>query len=207
MSKLEEIMQLADEYASTYRMHCNSLADGSPFEDEVLGASHDRAHKALESALRAALESAEPVAPTLAECEAAGRGPYNVPGKLYSEGGLPNTPEERARFEAYMRGHCWSVGNYDETLRAYDTIHVRGLYGVWRDRGAIASPPPESAALEALRELVELKALKETFDERKQDVPTFADAAVLEGIAQEYQRRKPAAWEAARVVVEGKSNG
>lgn len=75
--------------------------------------------------------------PTLAECEQAGRGPENGPGIPFNEGGLPNTPEERARFEAYMRGHCWDVGSYSEELRAYDTTFVRCLYGLWRDRGSL----------------------------------------------------------------------
>lgn len=80
---------------------------------------------------------AEPRHPTIAECEAAGRGPDNYPGKPYEVGGLPDTSEERARFEAYMRGHCWSHGLYDNETRSYDTVQVRMLYGVWRDRGAL----------------------------------------------------------------------
>lgn len=79
----------------------------------------------------------EPRHPTLAECEAAGKGPSNYPGKAYEVGGLPDTPEERERFEAYMRGHCWAIGNYDETQRSYDTTFVRCCYGIWRDRGAL----------------------------------------------------------------------
>lgn len=75
--------------------------------------------------------------PTIEECEAAGRGPSNWPGKPYEVGGLPDTPEERARFEAYMRGHCWDVGRYIEQQRSYDTMFVRCCYGVWRDRGAL----------------------------------------------------------------------
>ena len=79
--------------------------------------------------------------PTLAECEAAGRGPeYN--GTKYSEGGLPNTQEERERFEAYMRGHCWDVGAYDTEKKCYDTVPVRQLYGVWRDRGSLSTILP-----------------------------------------------------------------
>jgi hypothetical protein len=74
--------------------------------------------------------------PTLEECEKAGRGPDNWVGKPYSSGNLPDTPEERARFEAYMRGHCWYVGEYDEELRIYE-VGVRQLYGVWRDRGSL----------------------------------------------------------------------
>lgn len=79
--------------------------------------------------------------PTLAECEAAGRGPIQEAGK-YREGGLPNTPEERERFEAYMRGHCWSVGGYDAEKDCYDTVGVRMLYGVWRDRGSLPTVWP-----------------------------------------------------------------
>ena len=78
--------------------------------------------------------------PTLAECEAAGRGP----GLGNGEGGLPDTPEERARFEAYMRGHCWDFGRYDEGKRCYETVLVRMLYGVWRDRGALPIVTPNS---------------------------------------------------------------
>lgn len=84
---------------------------------------------------------AQPVAhPTLEQCEAAGRGPENCPGAPYNSGGLPDTPEERSRFEAYLRGHCWEAGRYDPVARGYDTAHVRCLYGVWRDRGALAVP-------------------------------------------------------------------
>lgn len=75
--------------------------------------------------------------PTIEECEAAGRGPYKSGDTVFHEGGLPDTPEERERFEAYMRGHCWAVGNYIEAQRSYDTTFVRCCYGVWRDRGAL----------------------------------------------------------------------
>lgn len=75
--------------------------------------------------------------PTLDECKIAGRGPDNYPGSPYNSGGLPDTPEERERFEAYLQGHCWYAGIYDEEIRAYDTVTVRCLYGVWRDRGAL----------------------------------------------------------------------
>lgn len=84
--------------------------------------------------------------PTLAECEEAGRGPYNCPGLPYQVGGLPDTDDERARFEAYMRGHCWEVGNYDEAARCYVSTFVRCLYGVWRDRGALPTVGPNVGA-------------------------------------------------------------
>jgi len=92
--------------------------------------------------------------PTLEECEKAGIGPVNVPGKGYSEGGLPNTAEERARFEAYMRGHCWDFGAFDAKTNSYDTVEVRRLYGVWRDRGWLAmkaAQPQQATAADALR--------------------------------------------------------
>lgn len=87
--------------------------------------------------------------PTLAECEAAGAGPVYVPRVGYTEGGLPNTTDERARFEAYMRGHCWDIGNYDEAKRCYDTVGVRMLYGVWRDRGSLPTPRPSAESMGA----------------------------------------------------------
>ena len=80
--------------------------------------------------------------PTLAECEAAGRGPENYPGKPFEVGGLPVTKEERARFEAYMRGHAWDVGHYVSADECYDTTFVRCLFGVWRDRGALPTVWP-----------------------------------------------------------------
>lgn len=80
--------------------------------------------------------------PTLEECETAGIGRTYVPTKGYSEGGLPNDADERARFEAYMRGHCWDVGEYEEYLDCYDTVEVRRLYGVWRDRGSLPTVWP-----------------------------------------------------------------
>ena len=75
--------------------------------------------------------------PTLAECEVAGAGPEYRPSVGYREGGLPNTPDERCRFEAYMRGHCWDVGVFDTKTNSYDTTFVRCAYGVWRDRGSL----------------------------------------------------------------------
>lgn len=84
--------------------------------------------------------------PTLAECEAAGRGPENYPGKPFEVGGLPATKEERARFEAYMRGHCWDVGHYVDAEKCYDTTFVRCLFGVWRDRGALPTVWPNTEA-------------------------------------------------------------
>ena len=80
--------------------------------------------------------------PTLAECEAAGRGPENYPGKPFEVGGLPATKEERARFEVYMRGHCWDVGRYVSADECYDTTFVRCLFGVWRDRGTLPTVWP-----------------------------------------------------------------
>lgn len=80
--------------------------------------------------------------PTLTECEAAGRGPDNYPGKPFEVGGLSATKEERARFEAYMRGHCWDVGHYVDADECYDTTFVRCLFGVWRDRGALPTVWP-----------------------------------------------------------------
>lgn len=80
--------------------------------------------------------------PTIEECKKAGMGREFIPGEGYSEGGLPNTEDERNRFEAYMRGHCWDVGNYDNERHCYDTVLVRMLYGVWRDRGSLPTIAP-----------------------------------------------------------------
>lgn len=58
--------------------------------------------------------------PTLEECEAAGRGEYR----------LPDTPEEHARFEAYLRTRMGS----DAHLNWY-TLWFS--YTIWRDRGGL----------------------------------------------------------------------
>lgn len=91
-----------------------------------------------------ALQALAPTQPTIEQCFAAGKGPEQSPG-TFREGGLPNTPDERARFEAYMRGHCWHFGKYDEAKRGYDETVVRMLYGVWRDRGSLYAHPAQPA--------------------------------------------------------------
>lgn len=90
-----------------------------------------------------------PREPTLEECFAAGKGPGQA--DTFREGGLSNTPEERARFESYMRGHCWGTGRYDDTQQCYDTTFVRMLYGVWRDRGLLAAAPSPAAVAQSDR--------------------------------------------------------
>lgn len=87
--------------------------------------------------------------PTDAECYAAGKGPGIDTNGKFHEGGLPDTPDERARFEAYMNGHCWYVFPYDEELKSYSEIDTRRLYGVWRDRGSL---PTCAAAILAAKQ-------------------------------------------------------
>ena len=85
--------------------------------------------------------------PTLDECGAAGNG-GTYSAAVYTEGGLPDTTDERARFEAYMRGHCWDTAKYDDRLHCYDTTTVRMLYGVWRDRGSLPTVWPNALGQE-----------------------------------------------------------
>lgn len=92
--------------------------------------------------------------PTIEQCEAAGRGPDNGPDKRFDEGGLPNMPEERARFEAYMRGHCWRAV-FDPATNSYDDMPARICYGVWRDRGALATAQQASDAQDAAPDFVD----------------------------------------------------
>ncbi len=131
--------------------------DGSliGYSDWILSTSKDYLewwpHEALYAAPNAIASPLEPPVgpraprhPTLAECEAAGRGPENYPGKPFEVGGLPATKEERARFEAYMRGHSWGVGNYVDAEDCYNTMFVRCLFGIWRDRGALPTVWPNA---------------------------------------------------------------
>ena len=74
------------------------------------------------------------------------KGIPRVPNWSSSGGGLPNTDDERLRFEAYMRGHCWDVGTFDTKTNSYDTTFVRCAYGVWRDRGSLPTIFTEVAA-------------------------------------------------------------
>lgn len=52
--------------------------------------------------------------------------------------GSPHSEQERALFEAYMRGHCWQFGEWDAKLGCYSDMGTRMLFGVWRDRAALA---------------------------------------------------------------------
>ena len=139
------------------------LADNSPWEtivslsreelqQELVALTKDR--KSLRGMATLLAKAREPAAPpvqpgavsvpTIEECFAAGKGPDQY--KEFHEGGMQDTPEERARFEAYMRGHCWSFGNYDTAIQSYDTTMVRMLYGVWRDRGTLSAAPRQPEA-------------------------------------------------------------
>lgn len=59
--------------------------------------------------------------------------------------GSPHSEQERALFEAYMRGHCWQAGEWDAKLGCYADVHTRMLFGVWRDRAALAQQAVSSA--------------------------------------------------------------
>lgn len=115
-------------------------------------------------------ELMEMAAPTIEQCHAAGKGPESSPN--WTEGGLPNTPDERARFEAYMKGHCWTVGQYDSEMSCYDTTLVRMLYGVWRDRGAV-----DQAALLSL--LTELEQLRAELGRYREDAERLRDGVTI----------------------------
>jgi len=82
--------------------------------------------------------------PTEKECFEIGRGPAEAPP--FRHGWMPDTADERKRFEAYMRGHCWDFGSYDLKTLSYDTVMVRMLYGVWRDRGYLATVVSQAEA-------------------------------------------------------------
>lgn len=51
-----------------------------------------------------------------------------------------------------MHGHCWEIGRYDTAKFCYDTTLVRMLYGVWRDRGALAEKAERDPLSQALNE-------------------------------------------------------
>lgn len=51
--------------------------------------------------------------------------------------GSPHSEEERLLFEAYMKAHCWRVGEWDDK-GFYSELLTRMLFGVWRDHAAMA---------------------------------------------------------------------
>lgn len=64
---------------------------------------------------------------TIENCTRAGVGDYQ----------LPDTPEERVLFEAYMKGHSWAIGEYNIETKSYSDTLTRMLYGVWRDAAGL----------------------------------------------------------------------
>jgi hypothetical protein len=52
--------------------------------------------------------------------------------------GAPHSERERELFEAYMRGHCWAVGEWNAEKCCYDDQSTRVLWAMWRDRAALA---------------------------------------------------------------------
>lgn len=51
--------------------------------------------------------------------------------------GAPHNEQERLRFEAYMRGHCWAVGDWNAEKCCYEDIQTRVFFALWRDRAAL----------------------------------------------------------------------
>jgi hypothetical protein len=60
--------------------------------------------------------------------------------------GAPHSEPERALFEAYMRGHCWGVGEWNAEKGHYGDIWSRTHFAVWRDRAALSAPSPKAAS-------------------------------------------------------------
>jgi len=84
-------------------------------------------------------DDAQPVAITEAMAEEMGAGDS------------PHSEPERLLFEAYSKGHCWAVGEWNG--RYYVDMSDRILFAYWRDRAALAArdtatraQAPDSAA-------------------------------------------------------------
>lgn len=58
---------------------------------------------------------------------------YNMGAK-----GSPHNDYERQLFEEYLRGHCWHCGEWLADKGYYEDMLTRMLFGVWRDRAALA---------------------------------------------------------------------
>jgi len=129
--------------------------------------------------------------PTIDECFAAGKGPPVV-GSKFREGFVPDTPDERARFEAYMKGHCWDVGTYDADKGCYDTVGVRQLYGVWRDRGYLCRGAPLPSTHTVIPKAWLAEAVKD-FEEFEQCLDGYyRKDGPFEGIIQKWKERAKA---------------
>lgn len=57
--------------------------------------------------------------------------------QLLGATGAPHNEQERLRFEAYMRGHCWKVGEWNAEKCCYEDMTCRMLFAVWRDRASM----------------------------------------------------------------------
>ncbi len=55
----------------------------------------------------------------------------------------PSTPEERQRFEAHLREHEWSAGNYCDAKHCYELQLIQDLYDGWL-RSPLSAPQPDS---------------------------------------------------------------
>jgi hypothetical protein len=51
--------------------------------------------------------------------------------------GAPHNEQERLRFEAYQRGHCYQVGVWNPEKVCYEDIPNRVMFSIWRDRAAL----------------------------------------------------------------------
>ena len=53
--------------------------------------------------------------------------------------GAPHSETERLLFEAYLHGHNWRVGTWDEKVKGYTDMDTRRLFAMWRDRAFLST--------------------------------------------------------------------
>lgn len=106
--------------------------------------------------------------------------------KMGEEGG-PAVEEERLAFEAWMDGHCWSLGAtwtgtgyMADSERKYGlfcgkAFVTRGLWAAWRDRAALARMATDDR-IDQLEDALRLAADDPNIDKAR----AIADAALKE---------------------------